>query len=35
MIYPKGKLVISAGGGQAGVKLATAGNVVEGTIEVE
>jgi len=35
MVYPKGKLIISAGGGQPGVKMTTSGNVLEGTVEIE
>ncbi|HEY8971695.1 MAG TPA: glycoside hydrolase family 3 C-terminal domain-containing protein [Puia sp.] len=35
MIYPKGKLMVSVGGGQPGIKIKTAGNVVLGMVEIE
>jgi len=35
MIYPKGKLMVSVGGGQPGIKIKTAGNVVQGMVEIE
>jgi len=35
MIYPKGKLMVSMGGGQPGIKIKTAGNVVQGMVEIE
>ena len=34
-IYPKGKLVVSVGGGQPGINMITSGNVVEGTVIIE
>ena len=34
MIYPKGKLVISVGGGQPGIKLPTTSNVLQQTVTI-
>jgi beta-glucosidase len=34
MVYPKGKLVISVGGGQPGVKLSTTSNVLQQTVTI-
>jgi len=34
MRYPKGKLMISVGGGQPGIKLPAAGDVVQGTVVI-